>query len=158
MTEQNKTTIQNVEPGIETMSAPNLPRKEKKNRTIDESKTIEIERKLLSSLGIHEADALAACIAIGAGNQEAAAVKGPDRHRLNLFLNSGTNRKEMSVQELSEHRQARARQLVKSAIRYLDKEEMTAAMFTVSEIARCRTDIDEGVRMIQFYNSSMSGK
>ena len=158
MTEQNKTTIQNVEPGIETMSAPNLPRKEKKNRIIDESKTIEIERKLLSSLGIHEADALAACIAIGAGNQEAAAVKGSDRHRLNLFLNSGTNRKEMSVQELSEHRQARARQLVKSAIRYLDKEEMTAALFTVSEIARCRTDIDEGVRMIQFYNSSMSGK
>ena len=158
MTEQNKTTIQNVEPGIETMSAPNLPRKEKKNRIIDESKTIEIERKLLSSLGIHEADALAACIAIGAGNQEAAAVKGSDRHRLNLFLNSGTNRKEMSVQELSEHRQARARQLVKSAIRYLDKEEMTAAMFAVSEIARCKTDIDEGVRMIQFYNSSMSGK
>ena len=158
MTEQNKTTIQNVEPGIETMSAPNLPRKEKKNRIIDESKTIEIERKLLSSLGIHEADALAACITIGAGNQEAAAVKGPDRHRLNLYLNAGTNRKEMSVQELSEHRQARARQLVKSAIRYLDKEEMTAAMFTVSEIARCKTDIDEGVRMIQFYNSSMSGK
>ena len=153
-----ETTIQTAEPGIETMSAPNLPRKEKKNRIIDESKTIEIERKLLSSLGIHEADALAACIAIGAGNQEAAAVKGSDRHRLNLFLNSGTNRKEMSVQELSEHRQARARQLVKSAIRYLDKEEMTAAMFTVSEIARCRTDIDEGVRMIQFYNSSMSGK
>lgn len=153
-----ETTIQTAEPGIETMSAPNCSRKEKKNRIIDESKTIEIERKLLSSLGIHEADALAACIAIGAGNQEAAAVKGSDRHRLNLFLNSGTNRKEMSVQELSEHRQARARQLVKSAIRYLDKEEMTAAMFTVSEIARCRTDIDEGVRMIQFYNSSMSGK
>ena len=153
-----ETTIQTAEPGIETMSAPNLPRKEKKNRIIDESKTIEIERKLLSSLGIHEADALAACIAIGAGNQEAAAVKSSDRHRLNLFLNSGTNRKEMSVQELSEHRQARARQLVKSAIRYLDKEEMTAAMFTVSEIAQCRPDIDEGVRMIQFYNSSMSGK
>ena len=153
-----ETTIQTAEPGIETVSAPNLPRKEKKNRIIDESKTIEIERKLLSSLGIHEADALAACIAIGAGNQEAAAVKGSDRHRLNLFLNSGTNRKEMSVQELSEHRQARARQLVKSAIRYLDKEEMTAAMFTVSEIARSKTDIDEGVRMIQFYNSSMSGK
>lgn len=153
-----ETTIQTAEPGIETVSAPNLPRKEKKNRIIDESKTIEIERKLLSSLGIHEADALAACIAIGAGNQEAAAVKGSDRHRLNLYLNSRTNRKEMSVQELSEHRQAQARQLVKSAIRYLDKEEMTAAMFTVSEIARCRTDIDEGVRMIQFYNSSMSGK
>lgn len=153
-----ETTIQTAEPGIETMSAPNLPRKEKKNRIIDESKTIEIERKLLSSLGIHEADALAACIAIGAGNQEAAAVRGSDRHRLNLYLNAGTNRKEMSVQEFSEHRQARARQLVKSAIRYLDKEEMTAVMFTVSEIARCRTDIDEGVRMIQFYNSSMSGK
>lgn len=153
-----ETTIQTAEPGIETMSVPNRSRKEKKNRIIDESKTIEIERKLLSSLGIHEADALAACIAIGAGNQEAAAVKGPDRHRLHLYLNSGTNRKEMSVQELSEHRQARARQLVKSAIRYLDKEEMTAAMFTVSEIARCKTDIDEGVRMIQFYNSSMSGK
>ncbi|PWL58388.1 MAG: hypothetical protein DBY35_12720 [Bacteroidales bacterium] len=158
MTEQNKTTIQNVEPGIETMSAPNRSRKEKKNRIIDESKTIEIERKLLSSLGIHEADALAACIAIGAGNQESSAVKSSDRHRLNLYLNAGTNRKEMSVQELSEHRQARARQLVKSAIRYFDKEEMTAAMFTVSEIARCKTDIDEGVRMIQFYNSSMSGK
>lgn len=158
MTETTKPTIQNVEQTIETMSAPNLPRKEKKNRIIDESKTIEIERKLLSSLGIHEADALAACIAIGAGNQESSAVKSPDRHRLNLYLNAGTNRKEMSVQELSEHRQARARQLVKSAIRYLDKEEMTAAMFTVSEIARCSTDIDDGVRMIQFYNSSMSGK
>lgn len=158
MTEQNKTTIQTVEPGIETMDAPALPRKERKSKTIEESQIIQIERNLLSLLGIHEADALAACIAIGAGNQEAAAVKGPDRHRLNLYLNSGTNRKEMSVQELLEHRQARARQLVKSAIRYLDKEEMTAAMFTVSEIARCRTDIDEGVRMIQFYNSSMSGK
>lgn len=153
-----ETTIQTAEPGIETMSAPNRSRKERKNRTIDEAQIIQIERKLLSSLGIHEADALAACIAIGAGNQEAAAVKGSDRHRLNLFLNSGTNRKEMSVHELSEHRQARARQLLKSAIRYLDKEEMTAAMFTVSEIARCKTDIDEGVRMIQFYNSSMSGK
>lgn len=158
MTEQNKTIIQVSEPGIETMDAPALPRKERKSKTIEESQIIQIERKLLSSLGIHEADALAACIAIGAGNQEAAAVKGPDRHRLNLYLNAGTNRKEMSVQELSEHRQARARQLVKSAIRYLDKEEMTAAMFTVSEIARCKTDIDEGVRMIQFYNSSMSGK
>lgn len=153
-----ETTIQTAEPGIETMSAPNRSRKERKNRTIDEAQIIQIERKLLSSLGIHEADALAACIAIGAGNQEAAAVKGSDCHRLNLFLNSGTNRKEMSAQELSEHRQARARQLVKSAIRYLDKEEMTAAMFAVSEIARCKTDIDEGVRMIQFYNSSMSGK
>lgn len=151
-------TIQAAKPGCEAMSAPNLLRKEKKNRIIDELKTIEIERKMLSSLGIHEADALAACIAIGAGNQETAAVKSSDRHRLNLFLNSGTNRKEMSLQELSEHRQARTRQLVKSAIRYLDKEEMTAAMFTVSEIARCRTDIDVGVRMIQFYNSSMSGK
>lgn len=158
MTETTKPTIQNVEQTIETISAPNLPRKERKNRTIDEAQMIQIERKLLSSLGIHEADALAACIAIGAGNQEASAVNGSDRHRLNLFLNSGTNRKEMSVQELSEHRQARARQLVKLAIRYLDKEEMTAAMFTVSEIARCKTDIDEGVRMIQFYNSSMSGK
>lgn len=158
MTETTKPTIQNVEQPIEAMDAPALPRKERKNRTIDEAQMIQLERKLLSSLGIHEADALAACIAIGAGNQEAAAVKGSDRHRLNLFLNSGTNRKEMSVQELSEHRQARARQLVKSAIRYLDKEEMTAAMFTVSEIARCKTDIDEGVRMIQFYNSSMSGK
>lgn len=158
MSEITKTTIQTGGPGIEAVSAPNLPRKEKKNRIIDESKTIEIERKLLFSLGIHEADALAACIAIGAGNQETAAVKGSDRHRLNLYLNAGTNRKEMTVQELSEYRQSRARQLVKSAIRYLDKEEMTAAMFTVSEIARCRTDIDEGVRMIQFYNSSTSGK
>lgn len=158
MTEQNKTTIQTVEPGIETMDALALPRKERKSKTIEESQIIQIERKLLSSLGIHEADALAACIAIGAGNQEASAVKSSDRHRLNLYLNSATNRKEMSVQELSEHRQARARQLIKSAIRYLDKEEMTAAMFTVSEIARCMTDIDEGVRMIQFYNSSMSGK
>lgn len=158
MTEITKPTIQNVEQTIEAMDAPALPRKERKNRTIDEAQMIQIERKLLSSLGIHEADALAACIAIGVGNQEAAAVKGSDRHRLNLFLNAGTNRKEMSVQELSEHRQARARQLVKSAIRYLDKEEMTAAMFTVSEIARCKTDIDEGVKMIQFYNSSMSGK
>lgn len=158
MSETTKPTIQNVEQTIKVMDAPALPRKEKKNRIIDESRTIEIERKLLSSLGIHEADALAVCIAIGAGNQEAAAVKGSDRHRLNLYLNAGTNRKEMSAQELSEHRQARARQLVKSAIRYLDKEEMTAAMFTVSEIARYRTDIDDGVRMIQFYNSSMSGK
>lgn len=158
MTETTKPTIQNVEQTIEVMDAPAVPRKERKSKTIEESQIIQIERKLLSSLGIHEADALAACVAIGAGNQETAAVKGSDRHRLNLFLNSGTNRKEMSVQELSEHRQARARQLVKSAIRYLDKEEMTAAMFTVSEIARCRTDIDEGVRMIQFYNSSMSGK
>lgn len=158
MTETTKPTIQNAEQTIETMDAPALPRKERKSKTIEESQIIQIERKLLSSLGIHEADALAACIVIGSGNQEASAVKGSDRHRLNLYLNSGTNRKEMSVQELSEHRQARARQLVKSAIRYLDKEEMTAAMFTVSEIARCRTDIDEGVRMIQFYNSSMSGK
>lgn len=142
MTEQNKTTIQTVEPGIETMDAPARPRKERKSKTIEESQIIQIERNLLSSLGIHEADALAACIAIGASNQEATAVKSSDRHRLNLYLNSGTNRKEMSTQELSEHRQARARQLVKSAIRYLDKEEMTAAMFTVSEIARCRTDID----------------
>lgn len=158
MTEQNKTIIQTVEPGIEAIPAPNLPRKERKCKTIEESLMIQIERKLLSSLGIHEADAFAACIAIGAANQELSAVKSSDRHRLNLYLNAGTNRKEMSVQELSEHRQARARLLVKSAIRYLDKEEMTAAMFTVSEIARCKTDIDEGVRMIQFYNSSMSGK
>lgn len=86
MTEQNKTTIQTVEPGIETMDAPALPRKERKSKTIEESQIIQIERKLLSSLGIHEADALAACIAIGAGNQEAAAVKGSDRHRLNLYL------------------------------------------------------------------------
>ncbi len=35
---------------------------------------------------------------------------------------------------------------------------MTAAMFTVSEIARCKIDIDEGVKMIQTFNSSMSGK
>lgn len=76
MTEQNKTTIQTVQPGIETMDAPALPRKERKSKTIEESQIIQIERKLLSSLGIHEADALAACIAIGAGNQEAAAVKG----------------------------------------------------------------------------------
>lgn len=158
MTETTKPTIQNVEQTIEAMDAPALPRKERKSKTIEESQIIQIERKMLSSLGIHEADAFAACIAIGVGNQEASAVKGSDRHRLNLYLNSATNRKEMSVQELSEHRQARARQLVKSAIRYLDKEEMTTAMFTVSEIARCRTDIDEGVRMIQFYNSSMSGK
>ena len=158
MTETTKPTIQNEEQTIETMDAPALPRKERKNRTIDEAQMIQIERKLLSSLGIHEADALAACIAIGAGNQELSAVKGSDRHRLNLYLNSATNRKEMSVQELSEHRQARARQLVKSAIRYLHKEEMMAAMFTVSEIARSKTDIDECVRMIQFYNSSMSGK
>ena len=111
MTEQNKTTIQTVEPGIETIDAPALPRKERKSKTIEESQIIQIERKLLSSLGIHEADALAACIAIGAGNQEASAVKSSDRHRLNLYLNAGTNRKEMSVQELSEHRQARARQI-----------------------------------------------
>lgn len=158
MTETTKPTIQNAEQTIEAMDAPALPRKERKSKTIEESQIIQIERKLLSSLGIHEADALAVCIVIGSGNQESSAVKSSDRHRLNLYLNAGTNRKEMSAQELSEHRQSRARQLVKSAIRYLDKEEMTAAMFTVSEIARCRTDIDEGVRMIQFYNSSMSGK
>ena len=92
MIETTKPTIQNVEQTIETVSAPNLPRKERKSKTIEESQIIQIERKLLSSLGINEADALAACIAIGAGNQEAATVKGPDRHRLNLFLNSGTNR------------------------------------------------------------------
>lgn len=158
MSEITKTTIQTAEPGIEAVSAPNLPRKGRKSKTIEESQIIQIERKLLSSLGIHEADALAACIAIGAGNQESATVKSPDRHRLNLYLNSATNMKEMSEQELLEHRQARVRQLVKSAIRYLGKEEMAAAMFTVSEIARCKTDIDDGVRMIQFYNSSMSGK
>lgn len=158
MSEPTRPTIQNVEQTIEAMDAPALPRKERKSKAIDESQLIQIERKLLSSLGIHEADALAACIAIGEGNQEVNAVKNTDRHRLNLYLNSSTNRKTLTAQELSEHRQARARQLVKSAIRYLDKEEMTAAMFTVSEIARCKTDIDEGVRMIQFYNSSMSGK
>lgn len=158
MSEITKTTILTAEPGIETISAPNLPRKERKNKAIEESQLIQIERKLLSSLGIHEADALATCIAIGEGNQEAAAVKSSDRHRLNLYLNSATNRKTLTAQELSEHRQARARQLVKSAIRYLDKEEMTAAMFTVSEIARCKTDIDEGVEMIRFHNSSMAGK
>lgn len=158
MTETNKTTFENVESGVEAMAAPTLQRRERKNKTIDESQVIQIERKLLSSLSLHEADALAACIAIGADNLEAPAVKSSDRHRLNLYLNSGTNRKEMLAQELSEHRQSRARQLVKAAIRYLDKDEMTAAMFTVSEIARCKTDIDEGVRMIQTFNSSMSGK
>ncbi|MFS6557312.1 hypothetical protein VPJ68_17925, partial [Parabacteroides distasonis] len=131
MTETTKPTIQNVEQTIEVMDAPAVPRKERKSKTIEESQIIQIERKLLSSLGIHEADALAACVAIGAGNQEASAVKGSDRHRLNLYLNAGTNRKEMSVQELSEHRQARARQLVKSAIRYLDKEEMTVNIAAV---------------------------
>lgn len=158
MIDPTKTTIQTVEPGIEAMPAPTLPRKEKKSKAIEESQIIQFERKMLSNLGIHEADALAACIAIGADNLEVNAVKNSDRHRLNLYLNSGTNKKESTAQELSEHRQSRARQLVNSAIRYLDKEEMTAAMFTVSEIARCKTDIDEGVRMIQFYNSSMSGE
>jgi len=158
MTEQIKTTIQNVDPGMDAMIAPSFPRRERKNKAIEESQVIQIERKLLSSLGIHEADALAACITIGEGNQEVNAVKSSDRHRLNLYLNSATNRKSLTAQELSEHRQARARQLVKSAIRYLDKEEMTAAMFTVSEIARCKTDIDEGVEMIRFHNSSMAGK
>ena len=158
MTETNKTTFENAESDMDAMSAPTLQRRERKNKTIDESQVIQIERKLLSSLSLHEADALAACIAIGADNLEASAVKSSDRHRLNLYLNSATNRKEMSAQELSEHRQSRARQLVKAAIRYLDKDEMTAAMFTVSEIARCKTDIDEGVRMIQTFNSSMSGK
>lgn len=158
MNQITQTNIQTAEPDIETMSAPNLPRKERKSKTIDESQIIQIERKMLSSLGTHEADALAACIAIGEGNQEVNAVKSSDRHRLNLYLNAETNRKSLTAQELSEHRQARARQLVKAAIRYLDKEEMTAAMFTVSEIARCQTDIDEGVRMIHFYNSPMSGK
>lgn len=158
MNEITKTTIQTAEPNIEAMSVPVLPRKERKNKAIDESQIIQIERNMLSTLGIHEADALAACIAIGSGNLEVNAVKSSDRHRLNLYLNSGTNKKESTVQELSEHRQSRARQLVKSAIRYLDKSEMAAAMFTVSEIARSRSDIDEGVRMIQFYNSSMSGK
>ncbi len=158
MTEPTKPTIQPVEQGIETMPASTLPRKERKNKAIDETQIIQIERKMLSTLGVHEADALAACIAIGAGNLEVNAVKSSDRHRLNLYLNSETNRKTLTAQELSEHRQTRARQLVKTAIRYLDKIEMTAAMFTVSEIARCKTDIDEGVRMIQFYNSSMSGK
>ncbi len=158
MTESTKPTIQTAEPGIEAMPAPVLPRKEKKSKAIEESQIIQIERKMLSTLGIHEADALAACIAIGAGNLEVNSVKSSDRHRLNLYLNSETNRKTLTAQELSEHRQSRARQLVKSAIRYLDKSEMAAAMFTVSEIARCKTDIDDGVRMIQFYNSSMSGK
>lgn len=158
MNEITKTTIQTAEPNIEAMSVPALPRKERKSKAIDEAQIVQIERKMLSTLGIHEADALAVCIAIGAGNLEVSAVKSSDRHRLNLYLNSGTNKKESTVQELSEHRQARARQLVKAAIRYLDKSEMTAAMFTVSEIASCKTDIDEGVRMIQFYNSSMSGK
>lgn len=158
MSEPTRTTIQNVEQTIEAMDAPALPRKERKSKAIDESQLIQIERKLLSSLGIHEADALAACIAIGEGNQEVNAMKSSDRHRFNLYLNSATNRKSLTAQELSEHRQARARQLVKSAIRYLDKEEMTAAMFTVSEIARCKTDIDEGVEMIRFHNSSMAGK
>ncbi len=158
MTEPTKPTIQTAEPGIEAMSAPVLLRKEKKSKAIDETQIIQIERKMLSTLGIHEADALAACIAIGAGNLEVNAVKSSDRHRPNLYLNSETNRKTLTAQELSEHRQARTRQLVKAAIRYLDKEEMTATMFTVSEIALSKPDIDEGVRMIQFYNSSMSGK
>ena len=158
MTEITRPTIQNVEQTIEAMDAPALPRKERKSKAIDESQIIQIERKMLSSLCIYEADALAACIAIGEGNQEVNAMKSSDRHRLNLYLNSGTNRKTLTAPELSEHRQARARQLVKSAIRYLDKEEMTAAMFTVSEIARCKTDIDEGVEMIRFHNSSMAGK
>lgn len=158
MTETNKPILENAESGMGTMPAPALQRRDRKNKTIDESQVIQIERKLLVSLGLHEADALAACIAIGADNLEASAVKSSDRHRLNLYLNAATNRKEMSAQELSEHRQSRARQLVKAAIRYLDKDEMTAAMFTVSEIARCKTDIDEGVRMIQTFNSSMSGK
>lgn len=69
MTETTKPTIQNVEQTREAMDAPALPRKERKSKTIDEAQIIQIERKLLSSLGIHEADALAACIAIGAGNQ-----------------------------------------------------------------------------------------
>lgn len=158
MTDPTKLTLQTAEPNLEAMPTPVVPRKEKKSKAIEESQIIQIERKMLSTLGIHEADALAACIAIGAGNLEVNAVKSSDRHRLNLYLNSGTNKKESTAQELSEHRQSRARQLVKSAIRYLDKSEMVAAMFTVSEIARSRSDIDEGVRMIQFYNSSMSGK
>lgn len=158
MSEPIKPTIQIVEPGIEAIPAPTLPRKEKKSKAIEESQIIQIERKMLSTLSVHEADALAACITIGEGNQEINAVKSSDRHCLNLYLNSETNRKTLTAQELSEHRQSRARQLVKAAIRYLDKSEMAAAMFTVSEIARCKTDIDEGVRMIQFYNSSMSGK
>lgn len=158
MTETNKTTFERAESGMGPMSATAIPRRDRKSKTVDETQVIQIERKLLSSLGLHEADALAACIAIGADNLEASVVKSSDRHRLNLYLNAATNRKEMSAQELSEHRQNRARQLVKAAIRYLDKDEMTAAMFTVSEIARCKTDIDEGVRMIQTFNSSMSGK
>lgn len=158
MNEPNRPTIPNVESGMEAMTSPASSRRERKNKAIDEAQMIQIERKLLVSLGLHEADALAACIAIGADNLEASAVKSSDRHCLNLYLNSATNRKELSAEELSEHRQSRARQLVKSAIRYLDKDEMTAAMFTVSEIARCKTDIDDGVRMIQTFNSSMSGK
>ncbi len=113
MTEQIKPTIQNSEPGVEAMTSPASSRRERKNKAIDEAQMIQIERKLLTSLGLHEADALAACIAIGADNLEASAVKSSDRHCLNLYLNSATNRKEMTTQELSEHRQSRARQLVK---------------------------------------------
>lgn len=113
----------------------------------------DMKRDFLLSLGMHEADAIAACINIGSANAEMAQVKNSDRHRINLYLNSGSNSKSMTAVQLSSHRISRARLLINTALPYLGKSEMAAAMFTVNEIAQSPKDVEAGVKMIQLYNS-----
>ncbi len=138
--------INPAEQSEQLSTAPVAPKKSKKSET-------EQKRDFLLSLGIHEADAIAACINIGASNAEMQQVKGSDRHRLNLYLNAGSNSKSMTATQLSAYRMSRARQLINASLPFLDKSEMAAAMFTVNEIAQCQKDIEAGVKMIQFYNS-----
>lgn len=142
-------TTQPINPSEQSeqlLAAHVAPKRSKKSET-------EQKRDFLLSLGIHEADAIAACINIGASNAEMQQVKGSDRHRLNLYLNAGSNSKSMTSVQLSAHRLNRARQLINSSLLFLDKSEMAAAMFTVNELAQSQKDIEAGVKMIQFYNS-----
>lgn len=111
-------------------------------------------RDFILSLGNHEADAMAACMVIAENRQDDSAVKKSDRRRLNLYLNSETNKSNISADELITHRRQRAQHLLTKVLDYLEKEEMITVMFTVNSIASNPGDIESGIRMIQFYNTN----
>lgn len=115
--------------------------KSKDSKSGNQKKT-QIIMEFLNACTPYESDALRAIIGIASGKTTVETMPQYDRTAINRYLNFGLNKETRNYDEIREHRQIRALELITSASQYVGKEEVIKITSALLVISSDRKDID----------------
>lgn len=123
-----------------------VPREKRtENRKSYNERNAPVIRAFLETLTNHEADTLRVGIAIAVGKTTLSTMSADDRLAVNRYLNNGTDNKQLTADNVQEHRMERAFLVLDRIADFCDKRQIVAVNKVLLSIATDPSDIGKTV-------------